>query len=54
MHLSRNIPMGRWRLTDLDGVVKTLATRAASAVVNQVRSIHWSPYDSVGVVNADP
>ncbi|EEH58470.1 uncharacterized protein MICPUCDRAFT_56272 [Micromonas pusilla CCMP1545] len=22
--------------------------------VNQVRSIHWSPYDRVGVVNADP
>jgi hypothetical protein len=20
----------------------------------QVRSIHWSPYDRVGVVNADP
>jgi hypothetical protein len=20
----------------------------------QVRSIHWSPYDPVGVVNADP
>jgi hypothetical protein len=21
---------------------------------SQVRSIHWSPYDRVGVVNADP
>jgi hypothetical protein len=21
---------------------------------NKVRSIHWSPYDRVGVVNADP
>jgi hypothetical protein len=22
--------------------------------VAEVRSIHWSPYDRVGVVNADP
>jgi len=26
----------------------------ASKTVNQVRSIHWSPYDRAGVVNADP
>ena len=24
------------------------------AVICEVRSIHWSPYDRVGVVNADP
>jgi hypothetical protein len=23
-------------------------------VQSQARSIHWSPYDRVGVVNADP
>ena len=26
----------------------------ANFCVHQVRSIHWSPYDRVGVVNADP
>jgi ATP-binding cassette subfamily F protein 2 len=27
---------------------------AAPRKPSQVRSIHWSPYDRVGVVNADP
>ena len=27
---------------------------ALSGFIFQVRSIHWSPYDRVGVVNADP
>jgi len=27
---------------------------ANSSRVDEVRSIHWSPYDRVGVVNADP
>ena len=27
---------------------------AIGATCHQVRSIHWSPYDGVGVVNADP
>jgi hypothetical protein len=26
----------------------------ADALVIEVRSIHWSPYDPVGVVNANP
>jgi dihydroorotate dehydrogenase len=32
-----------------DAAVARLASN-----VPQVRSIHWSPYDRVGVVNADP
>jgi hypothetical protein len=28
--------------------------RAEVSELTQVRSIHWSPYDRVGVVNADP
>ena len=35
------------------GVVASASTKAA-AYVAEVRSIHWSPYDRVGVVNADP
>jgi hypothetical protein len=27
---------------------------AAPAAETEVRSIHWFPYDRVGVVNADP
>ena len=27
---------------------------AAAENADEVRSIHWSPYDRVGVVNADP
>ena len=30
------------------------AVPVGDGVVIQVRSIHWFPYDSVGVVNADP
>ena len=26
----------------------------AAAECDEVRSMHWSPYDRVGVVNADP
>ena len=36
-------------------LVATALTAAASAkMAFQARSIHWSPYDRVGVVNADP
>jgi 2-alkenal reductase len=34
-------------------VGKQLGVRAQGVLV-QVRSIHWFPYDRVGVVNADP
>ena len=42
----------RAHLTGLYGLERltTLAMGAAS----EVRSIHWSPYDRVGVMNADP
>ena len=30
------------------------AARESDALKKKVRSIHWSPYDRVGVVNADP
>jgi hypothetical protein len=30
------------------------AVPVGDGVVIQVRSIHWFPYDRVGVVNADP
>ena len=36
------------RLAELEDARRELAG------ANQVRSIHWSPYDPVGVVNADP
>jgi hypothetical protein len=36
------------RLAELEDARRELAN------ANQVRSIHWSPYDPVGVVNADP
>ena len=35
----------------VDGV---LATNVALNAADEVRSIHWLPYDRVGVVNADP
>jgi EamA domain-containing membrane protein RarD len=31
-----------------------IAVGVAIAAYGEVRSIHWSPYDSVGAVNADP
>jgi len=37
---------------DDDGDAATAAAAAKSP--HQARSIHWSPYDRVGVVNADP
>jgi hypothetical protein len=30
------------------------ALEAKKALEDEVRTIHWSPYDRVGVVNADP
>ena len=38
---------------DAVGVFDAVLLGAAN-VADQVRSIHWSPYDRVGVVNADP
>jgi hypothetical protein len=34
--------------------VITLAGEKMTAETIEARSIHWSPYDRVGVVNADP
>jgi hypothetical protein len=31
-----------------------LMTSGGDNAMKQARSIHWSPYDRVGVVNADP
>ena len=37
------------------GVVNLFVrSHSAALTINEVRSIHWSPYDRVGVVNADP
>ena len=36
-----------------DAVAARLRARVAE-LESEVRSIHWSPYDRVGVVNADP
>ena len=36
------------------GGLKTFPEGLARALGPEVRSIHWSPYDPVGVVNADP
>ncbi|EEH52557.1 uncharacterized protein MICPUCDRAFT_53031 [Micromonas pusilla CCMP1545] len=32
----------------------SMHTKGRYVAPDQVRSIHWSPYDRVGVVNADP
>jgi hypothetical protein len=34
--------------------LETASAFLAPLAVNQARSIHWSPYDPVRVVNADP
>ena len=36
------------------GVTKFIPAHEGEIRNLQVRSIHWSPYDRVGVVNADP
>jgi 3-oxoacyl-[acyl-carrier-protein] synthase II len=35
-------------------MTKKMARRVDPFIAYQVRSIHWFPYDRVGVVNADP
>jgi hypothetical protein len=38
-----------------DATVAASSTAATTVTTEEVRSIsHWSPYDRVGVVNADP
>jgi len=37
-----------------DGVRESDERDSDVAARSQVRSIHWFPYDRVGVVNADP
>jgi hypothetical protein len=41
-------------LTHFDALGMSLAYELSSVNLLQVRSIHWSPYDPVRVVNADP
>ena len=53
---------GQWWLPEAAGTDAWFAARrgqgagdaARAASQSEVRSIHWSPYDPVGVVNADP
>ena len=44
----------RLRLRAETGATSAVVARDVSRRGSQVRSIHWSPYDPVGVVNADP
>jgi hypothetical protein len=38
----------------LDRPVEVIAVADDLVAIHKVRSVHWSPYDFVGVVNADP
>ena len=49
----RSVENARVALEAKDAVAARLRARVA-ALESEVRSIHWSPYDRVGVVDADP
>ena len=52
---SRYDAIGLFRLLELAKATEPAALeKLAESSGLQVRSIHWSPYDRVGVVNADP
>ena len=51
----RKTPDGKWyKNADEDAREEAGKRDKSSSGSNKVRSIHWSPYDRDGVVNADP
>ena len=49
--LLENLPRNALSTTASEALMETLVR---PGVTHEVRPIHWSPYDPVGVVNADP